>query len=125
MSQVQSKQVFDSTFADTLDNILQSLKVNGTIGSFTLPNGVIVKVGTTGAFSSIGANAVDVETVTFPIEFPTSCDFFFAVLTPGTSTDFYGVTSIVSQSKTAVQFTVKNGATAQTVAGGYYIAIGK
>lgn len=123
--QIQSLQVYDATRGKTLDDILEDLTFGSAAGSITLPDGTIIKWGATGAFGSIGANTTATLSFNFPVAFPTQCDFFHALLTPATTSDFYGVTSLVSKSKTQVQFAVRNGATAQTVASGIFIAIGK
>ena len=122
---VKSTQVFDEIKNKTLNLILQDLSIISTPGSITLPDGTIIKYGPTGSFASIPANSSAVETLVFAVPFPTSCDYFNANLIPTTSTDFYGMTSIVTQSKTQVQFTVRNGATAQALSGGFFMAIGK
>jgi len=123
--QIQSLQVYDVARGKTLDDVLSELVFSSSAGSITLPDGTIIKWGATGSFSSIGANTSATLSFTFPVAFPTQCDFFHALLTPATTSDFYGVTSLVSKSKTGVQFTARNGATAQTITSGCFIAIGK
>jgi hypothetical protein len=93
-------------------------------GSLVLPNGDIIKIGTIASTASIGANGTLQVTVTFAAAFPNNCLYFNAVLTPAVSTDFYGLTSLVSLTKTAAVFIVKNGATAQAVASGKFFALG-
>lgn len=125
MSAVNSKQVKDTARNKTLDQILLDLLFTFATKSITFPDGTILKWGTTGAFGTIGANSSATETVTFPVAFPASCDYFHAVLTPNTTADFYGMTSIVSRTASQAQFTARNGATSQSIASGVWFAIGK
>jgi hypothetical protein len=125
MTQLRTTQIFDTAKATSLDQILSDLTIGTAAGSITLPNGTIVKWGATGAYPSIGTNLSAVETLVFPVAFPTQCDFFTATLTPATSTDFYGMTSLVTKSASQVQFTARNGATAQAITGGVWFAIGQ
>lgn len=125
MTQLRTTQIFDTAKSDSLDNILANLTPTTDAGSITLPGGTIIKWGNTGAFASIPANSTATETLVFGTPFPLVCEAFFALLTPASSTDFYGVTSLVSKSATQAQFTVRNGATAQAIASGVYVAIGK
>ena len=123
--QIQSSQIFDPTRVANLDAILAGLVFTTGTGSITLPGGTVIKWGALGAFGSIGANTSATLSFTFPVAFPDQCEFFHALLTPAVSTDFYGVTALVSKTKTQVQFTARNGGTAQAITAGYYIAIGK
>lgn len=125
MSSINSKQVWDDNKGASLNQILAALTLSSGPGTITFPDGTIVKWGSTGAFGAISANTSANLAFNFPAEFPTQCDFFFALLTPAASTDFYGVTSLVSKSKTGVQFIARNGATAQSISGGVFVAIGK
>ena len=125
MAKIRSTQVFDVAKNATLDAILAALTIAASAKSLTFPDGTILKWGDTGAFASVGANAVATGTVVFPVQFPTACEFFHAILTPATSTDFYGVTSLVDKSATQARFTYKNGATAQVISGGIWIALGR
>jgi hypothetical protein len=108
---------------DDLETALAS-KVSATTLTETLSGITEFKTGTIPSTATISANSTITVTVTFSEEFPNSCLYFNAVLTPAISTDFYGLVSIVSMTKTAVQFVVKNGATAQAVSSGKYFAVG-
>jgi hypothetical protein len=98
--------------------------VGSVTSSLTLPNGDIIKTGAIGASTSIGANGVLNVTVTFATPFPNACTFFDAKLIPATTNDFYGMVALVSLTKTQAIFAVKNGATAQAIASGNYLAMG-
>jgi hypothetical protein len=108
-----------------LDTLIANMAISSSNNSITLPDGTILKYGTIGSSATIAANGVATLSVVFPAQFPTECDYFGAILTPAASTDFYGVTSLVSRTATGASFTVRNGATAQTVASGVWFAIGK
>lgn len=110
-----------------LETALGDLEVvyNATDKSVTLPDGTVIKWGTIAATAQIAANAVSTITVVFPTPFETECEFFDALLQPAVSTDFYGITSLVAITKNQIQFTVRNGATAQAVAGGLWFAFGR
>lgn len=124
MSTLKSTQVFDDAKGKQLNQILADLTITAGSNSLTLPDGTIIKWGNTGAFASIPANSSATLAVAFPVAFPNKCDYFGVILTPGTTSDFYGVTSLVSKAKDQAQFVARNGATAQTVASGVWIAIG-
>jgi hypothetical protein len=100
----------------------------GSIGngakSLTLPNGDIIKSGTLGASVNIASNGNLSVTVTFATPFPTACVFFDAKMTPNTTVDFYGMTSVISMTSTQVTFNVHNGATLQAIASGQWLAVG-
>jgi len=125
MSQIRSTQIFDQAKNSSLDAILTALTIGEGVNSLTFPDGTILRWGAIGSFASIGANTIATETFAFPTAFPVQCDFFHALLTPATSTDFYGITSLVNKAKNQVQFTVKNGATAQAITSGVWIAVGR
>ena len=125
MALLKSTQVFDDNKAATLDIILTALTPTTTPGSVVLPGGTIIKWGSIPALASIPANTSATQTLVFPEAFPTACEFFTAIVTPGITSDFYGVTSLAAKSASQAQYTIRNGATAQTVTGGVWVAIGK
>jgi hypothetical protein len=92
--------------------------------SLTLPNGDIIKTGTIGASTNIAINGNLSVTITFAVPFPTACVFFDAKMTPGTTVDFYGMTSVISMTAAAVTFNVRNGATLQAITSGQWQALG-
>lgn len=108
-----------------LETFLASLTFTSGINSATLPDGTIFKWGTTGPIATIAANTTSTQTVTFPVAFPNSCDFFHCNFSPAISTDFYGLTSIVSQTMNSVSYTIRNGATAQGITNGFWFALGR
>ena len=109
----------------SLETLLAGFPLTSSAGSITLPDGTILKYGTLASIANITANNYSTQTLIFPVAFPNSCEFFHALYTPNSSADFYGVNSLVSKSKTQVQYTVKNGGTAQGCSGGIYFAVGK
>ena len=124
-TKLRDSQVFVSSTAQDLATFIANNLNLTAAGSLQLPGGIIFKWGSIGALGSIGANANASVNINFSVPFPTSCDFIFAVFTPTTSLDFYGVTSLISKSTAAAQLNVRNGATAQGLSGGIYCAIGK
>ena len=78
--QIQSLQVYDVARGKTLDDVLSELVFSSSAGSITLPDGTLIKWGATGSFGSIGANTSAPLSFTFPVAFPTRCDFFHALL---------------------------------------------
>lgn len=109
----------------TVEAALAALGISTGTNSITLSDGTTIKWGTIAATSSISGGASATITVVFDEPFATSCDFFDALVQPAITTDFYGITSLVAKSKTQIQFTVRNGATAQIVSGGMWMAIGR
>lgn len=109
----------------TVEKALSDLANTKGSGQLTLSDGTVINYGILAPSAQIAANGVATITVVFDTEFPNSCDFFDALPTPALSTDFYGITSLVSVGKKQVQFTVRNGATAQALAGGLWFAFGK
>ena len=125
MALLKSTQVFDDAKAASLDTILAALTPTTEAGSVVFPGGTILKWGSIPALASIPANTSSTETLVFPAPFPTACEYFGALVTPAITSDFYGVTSLATKSASQVQYTIRNGATAQTVTGGVWVAIGK
>lgn len=121
---IQAHQVANAAGVD-LETFLAGITITSGSGSITFPDGTILKWGTTGAYVGLGANSITTKSIVFAVAFPTSCDFFSAMLTPATSTDFYGVTTLVSHTNTTASFTVRNGGTAQNVSSGVWFALGR
>jgi len=128
---VKSTQVYDDAKAASLDTILAALSilpVDNFSGarSITLPGGVVVKWGNVGVDgTSIPANIAATKSYTFNTGFPTACLVFIPVVSFQTNnSDVYGVITVTSITPLDVQYTVKNGPTAQGLAGMQFIAIG-
>ena len=121
---MRAKQILDKSGAN-LQTLLDSLALIYGTKSITFGDGTILKWGILSATASIGANSTLQVTTVFPVQFPTQCDFFHALMTPASTTDFYGVTSLVSRAAANAVVTVRNGATAQACSGGIWIAIGR
>lgn len=121
---IQAHQITNAAGTD-LETVLAAVAITGGSGSVTFPDGTILKWGTTGAYVGLGANSITTKSIVFAVAFPTSCDFFHAILTPATSTDFYGVTTLVSRTTTGASFTLRNGATAQNISSGVWFALGR
>lgn len=122
--QFLAKQIKTNAGVDLETRLTQLAIASGT-NSLTFPDGTILKWGTVAGTSVISGNTSLTVTQVFPVAFPTQCDLFLAIMSPSVNTDFYGVTSLVAKSKTQAQFTVRNGASAQSCSGGLWVALGK
>lgn len=124
---IKASQI-ETSAEETVEEAIARLDSFSILGNFSgsakIGDAGTIKTGTIPSTAVISANSYINVTVTFPEPFTTACHFFDAILTPSISADFYGVVSLVSLTKNSAVFTVKNGAVAQAVASGRWLALG-